>query len=294
MPGIQKLGELYALERLSGGGSVIHRLHPGVKILTTVCYMVTVISFDRYALRPLLPFLFYPSILIALGELPPALLCRRAALALPFCLFTGISNCVFERDAAVYMGSLGVSFGFISLCTLVLRTLLCVAAVLILIATTPWPRLSSQLRRFRVPGIFMTVFELCYRYIAVLLAEAHSMYIAYLLRSSRGAKGVAIHHMGSFVGCLFLRAADRAERVYSAMQCRAYGSERSPDLLKQVSGCSFKTEVLQEPRLYAGNCRSLTAADALFPALTVPLCVLCRFLDLPAALGHLIGRVLPS
>jgi cobalt/nickel transport system permease protein len=254
--------------------------------------MVTVISFDRYALRPLLPFLFYPSILIALGELPPALLFRRAALALPFCLFTGISNCVFERDAAFYAGSLGVSFGFISLCTLLLRTLLCVAAVLILIATTPWPRLFSQLRRFRVPGVFMTVFELCYRYSAVLLAEAHSMYTAYLLRS-RGAKGVAMHHMGSFVGCLFLRSVDRAERVYSAMQCRAYGSEYSPDSRKQVNACSFKTTVLKEPQWYAGNCRSLTSADALFPALTVPLCVLCRFLDLPAALGHLIGRVLP-
>jgi cobalt/nickel transport system permease protein len=265
-----KIGEIFTLEDLSGGNSVIHRLHPGVKILCASVFVITVLSFDRYALRPLLPFLFYPSVLIALGDLPPALLLRRASLALPFCLFTGISNCVFEREAAFYLGSLAVSFGFLSLCTLLLRALLCASAALILIATIPWPELTAQCRRFHVPGIFISVLELCCRYIAVLFSEARSMYTAYCLRNRR-AKGIALAHAGSFVGCLFLRGADRAERIYAAMKCRGYDREQNK----------------------AGNVRPLRSADILFLAAAVSLCVLFRFLDIPALLGRFIGGVLP-
>ncbi|MDR2741712.1 MAG: cobalt ECF transporter T component CbiQ [Treponema sp.] len=270
MTGIyQKPEELYALERLSGGNSVIHRLHPAVKIAAAVIFLITAVSFDRHALRPLLPFLFYPSVLIALGELPMAILFRRAALALPFCLFTGISNCIFERETAFRLGALGVSFGFISLCTLLLRALLCASAVLILIATTPWPKLSLQFRRFCVPSVFMTVLEMCYRYTAVLLWEVRSMYTAYRLRS-RGARGIAAAHAGSFVGGLFLRSADRAGRIYAAMKCRGYDREFSPP----EKSPAFRP------------------ADFLFFALVCLGCVLCRFFDLPAALGFFIGRVL--
>jgi cobalt/nickel transport system permease protein len=272
----KKAEELYTMEQLSAGNSIIHRLHPAVKIIAAVMFIITAVSFDRYALRPLLPFLFYPSILIALGELPPVLLLRRAALALPFCLFTGISNCIFERDIAFYLGSLGISFGFISLCTLLLRALLCTTAVLILIAATPWQQLSAQLRRFHVPGIFMTVLEMCYRYIAVLLSEANSMFTAYRLRSCR-MKGIALVHAGSFVGSLFLRSADRAERVYAAMKCRGYGQEFSPE---------------SPQALYTGNCRPLRPADVLFLVLIFSGCILFRFLDIPVVLGLFISRVL--
>ena len=38
----------------------------------------------------------------------------------------------------------------------------------------------------------------------------------------RTAKWPGISEFGSFVGQLFLRSADRAERIYQAMQCRLY------------------------------------------------------------------------
>jgi cobalt/nickel transport system permease protein len=264
----RKAGELYSLEGLSSREGIIHRLHPGVKILGTVVFMVMVISFDRYSLSRLLPFLLYPSILIALADLPLALLLRRCAVALPFCLFAGISNLFLERETAFRLGPLSVSLGFISLCTLLLRTLLCVAAVLILIATTPWARLSAQLRRFRVPAIFVTLLEISYRYITVLLEEAGNMYTAYRLRGN-GARGIALCHAGSFAGSLFLRCADRAERIYAAMKCRGYSPEAVP---------SFP--------------HPLARGDVLFFTLVSLGCLLFRFQDIPALAGRLIGRVL--
>jgi cobalt/nickel transport system permease protein len=279
----QEPEELYTLERLSSGNSVIHRLHPAVKIAAAAVFMITAVSFDRYALRPLLPFLFYPSVLIALGELPPSLLFRRSALALPFCLFTGIANCVFERETAFRLGPLEVSLGFVSLCTLLLRAFLCASSVLILIATTPWPRLSAQFRRFHVPAVFMTVLEMCYRYTAVLLSEVRSMYTAYRLRSC-GAKGIAAAHAGSFVGSLFLRGADRSERIYAAMRCRGY----NPEFPQAAAEPGMLRDPVRRPAF-----RALKPTDVLFLVLVSLCCALCRFLDLPALLGLFISRVLP-
>jgi cobalt/nickel transport system permease protein len=269
MPGGAAAGrELYALELLAGKDTAVHRLNPGVKVIVCALFMVTVISFDRYSLGRLCPFLFYPCVLIALGELPPSLLVKRTALALPFCLFAGLSNLVLERGAAFSIGRLAVSFGFLSFWVLILRALLCASAVLILIATTPWTALASQLRRFHVPAIFVTLLELCYRYIGVLLAESLSMYTAYKLRSVN-TKGVALSHMGSFVGHLFLRSFARAERIYAAMKCRGYSMKTPP-----VSASALK------------------GADAVFLLAAAAFCALFRFADLPLLAGRLIGGLL--
>jgi cobalt/nickel transport system permease protein len=258
---------LYTLEQLSAGRSGLHRLHPGVKIIAALFFMVTVISFDRYSLGRIVPFLFYPCILIAWGDIPPALLLRRTALALPFCLFAGISNLIFERGTAVSLGNFAVSYGLLSLLTLLLRTLLCVAAVLILMAVTPLPRLAVQMRRFRCPALLVTLLEISYRYIAVLTAESFSMYTAYILRSG-GAKGIELKHMGSFIGHLFLRSAGRAERVYAAMKCRGYDLDSVP---KEAQG--------------------LNMADIGFLVLVCAFCILFRLADISAILG---SWIIPS
>jgi cobalt/nickel transport system permease protein len=259
---------LYTLEQLSAGETGLHRLHPGVKLPAALFFMVTVISFDRYSLGRIVPFLFYPCILIAWGDIPLGLLLRRTALALPFCLFAGISNLIFERTVAVTVGIFPITYGLLSLLTLLLRTLLCVAAVLILIAVTPLTRLTAQLRRFRFPALFVTLLEISYRYIAVLIAEASSMYTAYILRSN-GARGIDLAHMGSFIGHLFLRSANRAERVYAAMKCRGYDLDTAP-----------------------GYPLPLGPADICFLAVVCVFCILFRLVDVSAFLGSLIGMVL--
>jgi cobalt/nickel transport system permease protein len=229
--------------------------------------MVTVISFDRHSFGRLLPFLLYPSVLMAWAGIPLSLLLKRTALALPFCLFAGLSNLILEREAAFTLGALTVTQGFVSLCTLLLRTCLCVMAVLILAATTPLPRLSAQLRRFHVPALFIMVMEIMYRYIGTLLGEAHSMSLAYTLRG--GGKGVALSHVGSFTGRLFLRCVDRAERVYAAMKCRLYSLDLPP----------------RDPQ-------PLRLQDGIFLATVTAACAFFRWADIPLILGRGIGGLL--
>ena len=212
---------LRMLENLSVTHMVIHRLHPLVKLLSALIYIVFAASFGRYDFLRLTPYLFYPFIIMALAELPYRLLLSRVLIALPFCLFAGISNVIFDRAPAFVVFGVTVSLGVLSLATILLKMYLCVMAALMLIATMPFTELTAQLRWLHVPLVFVMIFEMIFRYIGVLLEEVQSMITAYKLRSGT-RKALEMRHMGSFAGHLLLRAFDKAERVHSAMRCRGY------------------------------------------------------------------------
>ena len=222
-----RVHELRALETLSAGQTAIHRLHPLAKILSTFTFIVIVASFGRYDFFRLIPYLFYPFIMMALAELPYRLLLSRTLIALPFCLFAGISNIIFDKTAAFAISGLVISLGVLSFATVLLKMYLCVMSALLLAATTPFPELTVQMRRLRVPMIFIIVFETTFRYIGVLLEEIHTTATAYRLRSGT-KKALEMRHMGSFVGQLMLRGFDRAERVHAAMRCRGYSLNHLP------------------------------------------------------------------
>jgi len=229
-----RVHELRALENLSAGKTMIHRLHPLVKIISSFVFIVMVASFGRYDIVRLTPYLFYPFIMMALAGLPYKVLLLRVAIALPFCLFAGISNLIFERETALVISGIVISHGVISFATILLKMYLCVMAALLLVATTQFAELTAQLRRMHVPMIFVMVFETTFRYISVLLEEAHSMIIAYRLRSGT-KKALEMKHMGTFTGQLVLRGFDRAERVHMAMRCRGYSLSSVPTSPKRLS-----------------------------------------------------------
>ncbi|MCL1893707.1 MAG: cobalt ECF transporter T component CbiQ [Holophagaceae bacterium] len=218
---ISKIHELYGLEQLSSGDTCVHRLNPTAKLITTIAFILTVVSFNRYAIGSLIPFVFFPTILMALSDTPYLLLFKRFLIALPFCIFAGIANIVFDSGVATSLYGIDISYGTISFIAILLRAYLCVMSVMILISVTPLSEITNSLRCLRMPNLFVVIFEMVYRYFAVILDEANSMYVAYSLRSCR-RRGIKMNDMGSFIGQLLLRSFDRAERVYSAMKCRGY------------------------------------------------------------------------
>lgn len=261
-----KIQEIYSLEQLSGKNTVIHRLHPGAKLIATLIYIVTVVSFDRYTFGRLIPYVFYPFILMALSETPWKMVVKRVLLALPFVVLAGLSNIIFDTDPAIRLGEFAISQGVLSCFAIVFRTFLCVTAVLILVAVTPFAHLSGQLRRIHIPEIFILLFEMTYRYIGSLLEETSSMYMAYQLRHTH-QKGLEMKHMGPFVGQLLLRSFDRAERIYAAMKCRGYGRPGGEHSI-----------------------RKWQSRDFAFLAVTCIPCILLRVFDFSALLNQMIGR----
>ena len=261
-PLAHQAGQLYHMEELSAGDTVIHRRHPAVKLMGTALYLICLMSFGRYELGRLAPFVFYPVIVMALGEVPWAMLCKRTAVALPFCLFAGAGNLIFDRNVLYFLGALPVTGGLISCVNILLRTVLCAASVLLLVAVTPMPALTGQLRRMHVPGLLVNLFEMTYRYVGTLLEEAGSMSTAYRLRAPE-KRGLEMRHMGALIGTLLLRSYHRAGRVYQAMVLRGYGGVWSE-----------------------GRARRLSGGDWLYLLLVGGGAVLLRLVDVPELLGR--------
>ena len=124
------------LETLSYQETPLHRLDPRVKILTTLAFIIAVVSFGKYEISALIPFFLYPVALMAVGNLPAGYLARKVLLAAPFAFFIGIFNPFLDRAVLVHLGPLSLSGGWVSFASIMLRFLLTVSAALILIAGT--------------------------------------------------------------------------------------------------------------------------------------------------------------
>lgn len=209
------------LETLSYQQTPLHRLDPRVKLLTTLVFIVAVVSFGKYEITGLLPFVIYPVALIAVGNLPPGYLARKMLLAAPFALFIGIFNPLLDRAILVHLGPLGISGGWISFASIMLRFTLTVSAALILIAGTGLNAVCLALDNLGAPRGFVTTLMFIYRYIFVLTDEALRLVRARALRSFRG-RGLGLKVFSSMVGQLLLRTLDRARRIHLAMLSRGF------------------------------------------------------------------------
>jgi len=221
---ITALNKISSLEELSEKNTPIHNIHPMIKMITTMVFLVVVISFNKYNISGMIPFFNYPILLMSICEIPFKSLLSRLLIALPFSFLAGLSNLFLDREVAYSLVNIPITWGLISFASIMIKTILTVMAILILIATTPMDKISYQLIRARVPKIFVMQLMLTYRYISVLINETSNMVTAYHLRSKK-QKGVKLIHAGPFMGQLLLRSFDKADKVYYAMKCRGFNGE---------------------------------------------------------------------
>jgi cobalt/nickel transport system permease protein len=215
---------LRQLDELAAQDTVIHRLHPCAKLLTTAVFLIVVASFSKYEVLGLLPFFLYPITLLSLADLPYAVLLKRVLLAIPFVFFVGIFNPLFDQTPFLQIGPLLISGGWISFISILLRFILAVTAALLLIATTGMDGIGAALLRLKVPRVFVVQLLFMYRYLYVLLEEVSRTLLAHSLRSFRDS-GLRFRVWGSLLGQLLLRTIDRAQRIYQAMLCRGFDGE---------------------------------------------------------------------
>jgi cobalt/nickel transport system permease protein len=212
------------LEELAGGDTALHRLDARAKVLSTLAYLLAVVSFDRYALAALFPFFLYPVTILSLGGLPAGYFARKVGLILPFALAVGMLNPLFDREVMVRLGPIGVTGGWISCASIVVRAALTVSAALVLVGVTGFPEICRALERLGAPQAFTVQLLFLYRYIFVLTEVGARSSRARELRSF-GGKGLGIRSYGSLVGHLLLRTWMRAERIHMAMRARGFTGE---------------------------------------------------------------------
>jgi cobalt/nickel transport system permease protein len=216
--------DLGYLDLLSLRDTPVHRLDPRAKVLTTIVFIVTVVSFDKYQVSSLLPFVLFPVALISMGNLPAGYLMGRLLFVLPFALFVGIFNPFIDREILFRIGPAAVSGGWVSFLSILLRFALTVLAALTLIATTGFIGVCTALGMLGVPRVFAVQLLFLYRYLFVLADEGGRMARARSLRSF-GDRGMGMKVFGSLVGHLLLRTIDRAQRIYMAMLSRGFHGE---------------------------------------------------------------------
>jgi cobalt/nickel transport system permease protein len=212
------------MDTLACGDSPVHRLDPRAKLITTLVFIIAVVSFDKYTLLALIPFLIYPAALISVGNLPLGYILKKLLAVSPFAVLVGIFNPLMDSGIIFHIGSIGISGGWVSFLSILLRFVLTVTAALILVSLTGFNAVCESLTRFGVPRVFVVQLLFFYRYIFVLTDEAARMARAESLRSFN-SRAIRLKTFISLLGHLLLRTLDRAERIYCAMRCRGFSGQ---------------------------------------------------------------------
>ena len=219
-----RIFDLGRMDALAGQKTVVHELDSRSKLLTTLVFVVAVVSFHRYTLSGLVPFFFYPLFLCTAGKVPLGYLLKKMLIVSPFAVMLGIFNPFLDREVLLAVGDFQVSGGWVSFLSLIVKFLLTVSAMLALVAVTGFNSMCAGLGRLRVPRVLVVQFLFLYRYLFVLVGETLRSNRARTLRSS-GRHGQGLRSYGSLVGHLALRTLDRAQRIHLAMRCRGFDGE---------------------------------------------------------------------
>lgn len=218
------LYDIRRLDRLAYLDTPVHRLDPRAKVVTTLVYLGCVVSFGKYELLPMLPFLLYPVFTAAAGGLPIGFLLRKLAAVAPFAVFVGMFNPVLDQTIVAQVAGLGISGGWISFASILARFFLTTISALTLIATTGMGGVCAALERLGMPNVLATQTLLLYRYIFVLGNETMRLARARALRSF-GNRGMGMRVYVNMLGHLLLRTYARAARVYQAMLTRGFDGQ---------------------------------------------------------------------
>jgi cobalt/nickel transport system permease protein len=256
------------LDALSSKETPIHKVDSRVKVLTTIYFIVIVISFNKYDPAALAPLIVYPMAIMIIGNIPFSYIAKKLLIASPFVLSVALFNPILDRSPALDLGAFNVSGGVLSFVSIMAKYVLTVSAGLALIACTGFDSICSALARMGVPGAFTIQLLFLYRYIFVLGEEAASMSRARALRSF-GKKGLGMSVYSSMMGHLLLRTMDRAQRIHLAMLCRGFDG--------QIHHAASSKIRLSDLLFFAGWCSLFT---------------LLRLYDLPAWLGKELGGLI--
>ena len=257
------LSELGQMDELAVRESPVHSLNAAAKLLSTIAYILIVMSFDKYDFSGLFPMILWPLFLFQLSGIPVRTCFYKLRIVLPLVMAVGLFNPIFDRNIIMMVGKTGVSGGVISMITLMLKGVMCLMASFLLVASTPFDSICAALRKMHMPKTIVTLLLLTYRYVGVMTEELAIMTDAYHLRAP-GQKGIHVSAWGSFLGQLLLRSMDRAQELYSSMQLRGYKNE-----------------------FYYAETKDFGAKDALYLLLSVGFFILLRYVNVARLLGSL-------
>jgi cobalt/nickel transport system permease protein len=212
------------LDTLAYKNTFIHRLDARIKLITTMLFIIVVVSFPKYELSRLIPFFIFPVFMSAAGEIPAGFILKKLFFASPFILFVAVFNPILDTVPMYSLSGFNISGGWVSCVSILIRFLLTISSAILLIATTSFPGVCRALEKLYVPKVFVMQLFFLYRYLFVLAEETMRMIRAIKMRTF-GRKNQGIKIFINTVGILFVKTVERSERIYQSMCSRGFNGE---------------------------------------------------------------------
>lgn len=232
---------IYILQRMEVRSVDNTGIDSRIGIFVTVYYLFFMLSIPVGRLSLLLWMCLYPIVAAAWQGLSFGRIFRQSLLILPLVILIGIFNPIFDRKLLFYAGNIGITSGWISFFSVVIRGLLAMQSLLILIESNGFLGICRGLTKLGFPKFLTEQLQFIYRYMVVLLEEVLTMRRA---REARGygRKSYPLKLWGTMIGQLFLRAIYRSENIANAMEARCF-TGAIPDYVAKSAGVS-KRDVL--------------------------------------------------
>ena len=189
--------------------SPVHRLPAAVKLGSALVVIVgtVLMSSERTAWFAGVAVLLV--VVVLLSRVSPLFMLKRLIVLSPFVLGVALVNTLQPGTGASWR-------------TVALKSVLCLLTVILVSNTTPFSGILRVLKRVRVPGLLITTIALMHRYLFVLAHETERMRRARASRTFTRGQRFAWRTLATVAGQLFIRASERAERIYDAMCARGW------------------------------------------------------------------------
>lgn len=197
------------LDRHSRLDSAVHRLPAVVKLTTAVALVAAAVALPRSHAVWLAAIALALLAVAAISRVPWAFLARRMLLLEPLVIGVAVLSLFGPGGVRLFL-------------FLIAKTSLCLFTMLLLANTTPFSDLLRVLRRAHVPALLVTTLSLMYRYLFVLADEALRMKRARMSRTFIPRRTWTWRTSATVISQLFIRASERAERIYDAMCARGW------------------------------------------------------------------------
>jgi cobalt/nickel transport system permease protein len=189
--------------------SPIHRLPAAAKMACVGALVFTVV------LVPLGAGMVYGACaaallaVAALARVPARRLAWRLLLLEPFVLGVAALSLLQPGGGRVFAAML-------------VRSTVCLFAMVLLASTTRFTDLLAALWRLRVPALLVTSLALMYRYLSLLVDETTRLQRARRSRTFADGRVFAWRASAAVAAHVFVRTSERAERIYDAMCARGW------------------------------------------------------------------------
>lgn len=149
------------------------------------------------------------TVAVVLSRLPLLFLLKRLAWLSPFILGVALVNALQPAARGSWLA-------------VALKSTICLLTIIVVSNTTPFSGILRVLKAVQVPGLLITTIALMHRYLFVLVEEAERMRRARASRTFKRQRRARWQALSTVVGHLFVRASERAERIYDAMCARGW------------------------------------------------------------------------